>query len=160
MAAIYGQSRKPRSTPGNETRTGEATNRFQTLMSEIVGLSNKEREKQGAPPLSVDRYLEEAALGHSEEMARLNYFSHTSPVEGRESSAKRIKLTGCNARKMGENLAFSSYPFNTLAERTVQGWMNSPGHRRNLLDPSFTHIGIGVAKGNGKHYITQNLCAY
>jgi hypothetical protein len=74
----------------------------------------------------------------------------------------RILLAGANARKSGENLArFRGTPEATLAQDAVTGWMNSPGHRANLLDGGFTHIGIGVARGpNGEVYITQNFCAY
>jgi uncharacterized protein YkwD len=164
MAALYEASRKPASELATRPSAGQATsaNSYQAIMDEVVRLSNLERQTHGAPPLSVDKFLEKAAASHSEEMARLNYFDHTSPTPGRETPDVRIRLAGSNATKTGENLAmFSNFPEPELAERAVTGWMNSPGHRRNLLDPSFTHIGIGIAKGtNAQYYITQNFSAY
>ena len=170
LAAMYASEpkAKPRPNPGEEPPVTQSSSAevdsgelYRAVMDEIVRLSNIEREKNGAPPLSADRNLETAATGHSEEMARMSYFSHDSPVAGRASPGDRIKLSGINPRMTGENIAkFGSYPVATLAENAVIGWMNSPPHRRNLLDPNFTHIGIGVARNGRTFYLTQNFCAY
>jgi uncharacterized protein YkwD len=172
LAAMYASEprAKPRPNPG-EQQVGVAAKEsaegvesgevYRAVMDEIVRLSNIERGKYGAPPLSADRNLEMAATGHSEEMARMSYFSHDSPVAGRSSPGDRIALTGILPRRTGENIAkFGSYPIATLAENAVVGWMNSPPHRRNLLDPNFTHIGIGVARNGRTYYLTQNFCTY
>jgi len=160
MAALYESSREPVARATIAPDSSDSS--YGRLMQEVVRLSNLERQSHGAPPLAVDHFLEAAALGHSQEMARLGYFDHNSPTPGRETPDLRIRLAGSAAPKTGENLAmFGGTPEAQLAEKAVTGWMNSPGHRRNLLDPTFTHIGIGVAKGsNGDYYITQNFCAY
>lgn len=134
---------------------------YRTIMDEIVRLSNIEREKHGVAPLKADSILEKAAIGHSEEMARLQYFSHTSPVEGRTNPSDRIALAGSGARATGENIAkFTGHSESTLAKKSVVGWMNSPPHRKNLLSPMFTHIGIGVGKNGRTYWLTQNFSAY
>jgi uncharacterized protein YkwD len=146
------------SAPTGEFESGEA---YRAVMNEIVRLSNIEREKNGVQALTADRNLEQAATGHSEEMAKLTYFSHTSPIPGRQTPSERIGLTGISPRATGENIAkFGSYPLETLAQNAVTGWMNSPPHRKNLLNPMFTHIGIGVARTGQSYYLTQNFCAY
>lgn len=165
MAALYEASREPVVRPATTAPDKGQTSSeggYQTLMAEVVRFSNEERKTHGAAAVVPDKSLEKAAAGHSEEMARLNYFEHTSPTPGRETPDTRIRLAGANARKTGENLALlSPQPESVLAREVVTGWMNSPGHRANLLDPDFTHIGIGVARGpDGRYYITQNFCAY
>lgn len=163
MSAWYNSMRQTAARPAaGAAVVPVADGDYAGLMKEVVRLSNIERANNGAPPLTVDHFLEIAALGHSQEMARLGYFDHTSPTPGRETPDVRIHLAGSSAPKTGENLAmFSGHPEAELAEKAVVGWMNSPGHRRNLLDPGFTHIGIGVAKSSGgEYYITQNFCAY
>lgn len=162
MAAFYEASREPVREARSSSAATLPDSSYAGLMQEVVRLSNIERQNQGVPALTVDHFLEVAALGHSQEMARLGYFDHNSPTPGRETPDLRIRLAGSAAPRTGENLAmFGGIPEAKLAENAVTGWMNSPGHRRNLLDPSFTHIGIGVAKGaNGNFYITQNFCAY
>jgi uncharacterized protein YkwD len=162
MAALYGDSRpKARTQPGetpSETPTGGG---YREIMDEIVRLSNIEREKHGALPLEADPLLETSATGHSEEMAKLNYFSHTSPTPGRETPHDRIRLAGSAAQGTGENIAvFTGHSEDSLAKKSVVGWMNSPPHRKNLLDPSFTHIGIGVGKTGKTYYLTQNFATY
>jgi len=139
----------------------ESTGNFRLVLDEIVRLTNLEREKYGALPLQADANLEEAATGHSREMAQLNYFSHNSPVQGRAAPRDRILLTGIQPRATGENIAlFDSYPLQTLARNAVQGWMDSPPHRKNILNPMFTHIGVGVGKSGNTYYLTQNFCSY
>ncbi len=163
MAALYRenkpqtQERSPDSKAQAETQIGD----YRAIMDEIVRLSNIEREKNGALPLEADPLLEAAATGHSEEMAELEYFSHTSPTPGRETPSQRISLAGSAARATGENIAvFDGHSEASLAEKAVVGWMNSPPHRRNLLDPMFTHIGIGVGRKGKSYYLTQNFGAY
>ena len=170
LAAMYASQPKarPRPNPGEEqaerqasTAESESGEVYRAVMNEIVRLSNIEREKNGVETLAVDRDLEQAATGHSEEMAKMNYFSHTSPVPGRQTPGERIGLTGINPRATGENIAkFGAYPLDTLAQNAVIGWMNSPPHRKNLLSPTFTHIGVGVARSGKTYYLTQNFCGY
>lgn len=164
MQAIYERSREASRAAPEATDPPESTassGSFRSIIEEIVRLSNRERGKVGAPPLAADSLLQKAAFGHSEEMAKLDYFSHESPTPGRESPHQRINLAGASPRASAENIAmFKGHPEETLAAKAVTAWMNSPGHRKNLLDPLYTHIGIGVGKRGDAYYLTQNFGAY
>ena len=163
MAAIYGPKAAPRSSPGQQTQsTSKAVDSdYRSIMREIVRLSNIEREKHGAPPVQADRLLDKAATGHSEEMAKLDYFSHTSPTAGRETPHERILLAGASVNASAENIAyFTGHAESGLAKKAVVGWMNSPGHRKNLLNPIYTHLGVGVGKRGRTYYLTQNFGRY
>lgn len=134
---------------------------FRAVLDEILRLSNIERVNLGVPPLKMDPRLESAATAHSEEMARLAYFNHISPTPGRETPEQRILQAGAVARATAENIAsYTGYPEATLAKEAVKGWMDSPGHRQNLLNPEYTHIGIGVSLKGNQFYLTQKFCAY
>lgn len=101
---------------------------------------NTERSKQGLPPLAFDNKLGDVARAHSQDMLQRGYFSHYTP-EGK-SPFDRMEAAGIDYQYAGENLALA--PTTTLA---MQGLMNSPGHRANILNPNFHAIGIGVIDG-------------
>lgn len=114
---------------------------------EVVNLTNEERAKQGLPPLTLDKELSAVAGDKSLDMQRNDYFSHNSPTYG--SPFDMMKAYGIDYRTAGENIAMGQ----TSPEQVVEGWMNSAGHRQNIMNPNFTHIGVGyVAEGN---YWTQ-----
>lgn len=160
MYSLAGEKAQPRGDAPNST-TPVSSGGYRVIMDEIVRLSNLEREAHGVPPLTADPLLEKAATGHSEEMAALGYFSHTSPTAGRETPSDRIRLAGVDFRASGENIAsFTGHAESTLAEKAVRGWMNSPPHRKNLLSPMFTHVGIGVGRNGEKYTLTQNFASY
>jgi uncharacterized membrane protein required for colicin V production len=104
---------------------------------QMLDLVNEERSSAGLQPLAWDDKLVPVARAHSEEMFKLKYFSHTSPVAG--SPFDRLKAAGITYTRAGENLAYAQSV--TIAHR---GLMESQGHRENLLRPEFTKIGIGV----------------
>ncbi|NEA98292.1 CAP domain-containing protein [Streptomyces sp. SID13726] len=110
-------------------------------VDEVVRLTNRERTGAGLPPLAVDPLLARAAQGYSTDMAVRAFYSHTSP-EGSQPW-DRASAAGSTRRMIGENIARGQ---RSPAE-VVEGWMNSPGHRANILKPDFTHIGIGFAGG-------------
>jgi uncharacterized protein YkwD len=117
--------------------------------AQVVTLTNAQRAKAGCKPLKVDSRLNLSAQRHSADMARRNYFEHEDP-EGHDF-ADREKAAGFVGSSGGENIAMGQ----TSATEVMNDWMNSPGHRRNILDCSFTLIGVGyVADG---HYWTQNF---
>lgn len=131
------------------------------LEARIIQLTNLERQKYGLPPLSQDATLSVAALGHSREMVGLNYFSHESPTAGLRSVSERTARAGCTDAEVGENIAYyQGYSVEAAASRVVRDWMNSPGHRANILRPSFTAIGIGIAFNHSVTMITQNFSAH
>ncbi|MFJ1969793.1 CAP domain-containing protein [Streptomyces sp. NPDC087903] len=118
-------------TPGGLARTE----------ADVVGLTNRERAGAGLPPLTVDALLAVAARAHSADMVARAFYSHTSP-DGAEPW-DRAAAAGCTRRTIGENIACGQ---RSPAE-VVEGWMDSPGHRANILKPDFTHIGVGFAGG-------------
>lgn len=112
---------------------------------EVVRLVNVERSKQGLKPLSSDWELSRVARYKSEDMRKNNYFSHTSPTYG--SPFQMMKSFGIKYKTAGENIA-KGYKTPTAV---VTGWMNSSGHRANILNPTFTHIGVGYVQ-NGSYW--------
>ena len=115
----------------------------------VLNLTNAERQKAGLAPLQSDSKLMDSARAKSKDMSAKNYFSHTSPTYG--SPFDQMKSFGITYRAAAENIAMGQ----RSAEEVVKGWMESPGHRQNILDSKFTHIGIGYdASGN---YWTQQF---
>lgn len=114
---------------------------------EVVRLVNVERAKYGLSPLTANWELSRVARYKSQDMADNRYFSHNSPTYG--SPSQMIRAFGISFRTSGENIA---YGYATPAA-VVNGWMNSSGHRANILSSSYKQIGVGyVAQGN---YWTQ-----
>nr|WP_278244311.1 CAP domain-containing protein [Caldisalinibacter kiritimatiensis] len=117
---------------------------------EVIRLVNAERAKHGLKPLAYNWELSRVARFKSKDMAQVGYFSHTSPTYG--SPFKMMKDFGINYSYAGENIAMGY----RTPEDVMKGWMNSPGHRRNILSPNFSQIGVGYAVNNqGTPYWTQ-----
>ncbi|MBQ4528860.1 MAG: serine protease [Clostridia bacterium] len=115
--------------------------------SEVVRLVNEIRAQNGLASLTHDSELSKVARIKSQDMKDKNYFSHESPTYG--SPFDMMKTFGISYRSAAENIAKGQ----TSAEAVVNAWMNSAGHRKNILGASYTHIGVGyVANGN---YWTQ-----
>lgn len=114
---------------------------------EVIRLVNEIRTANGLKTLTYDWELSRVARYKSQDMKDNKYFSHTSPVYG--SPFQMIRNFGISFRSAGENIA-KGY---ATPQAVVNGWMNSSGHRANILNGSYTHIGVGyVAGGN---YWTQ-----
>jgi uncharacterized protein YkwD len=99
---------------------------------------NEARAQAGCAPVTAESHLTNAAQEHSDDMSARNYFSHDTP-EG-VTFDKRIEAAGY-AQPGAENIAEGS----TSAQQTMQLWMNSSGHRQNILNCSLTKLGVGVA---------------
>lgn len=109
------------------------------LAQQVLTLVNRERALVGAPALQSDTQAERAAKAHVEDMAGRGYFDHVSP-EG-WTPEDRLRMTGGSGYSLvGENIAVGQ----RTAADVMAAWMASPGHRMNLLDPRFTHLGVGV----------------
>ncbi|MGW4025923.1 CAP domain-containing protein [Streptomyces sp. NPDC005009] len=108
---------------------------------EVIDLTNRERARAGLAPLSHDPLLATAAQAHSADMVARDFYSHTAPDGGKPWD--RAAAAGSARRTIGENIACGQ----RSAAEVVQGWMNSPGHRANILETGFTHIGVGFAGG-------------
>jgi uncharacterized YkwD family protein/spore coat assembly protein SafA len=125
-----------------------------SIESQVIQLTNQERAKNGLKTLAADWQLSRVARYKSADMRDKNYFSHTSPTYG--SPFTMMKNFGINYRSAAENIAAGQRTPNEV----VQSWMNSPGHRKNILSPTYTHIGVGhVTGGNYGHYWTQMFIA-
>lgn len=129
--------------PATEQTNG-AVSEFE---KKVVELTNAEREKQGLAPLELDVELSKVAKDKSKDMQQNNYFSHNSPTHG--SPFDMMKKYGIQYNTAGENIAQGQQS----PEEVVNAWMNSEGHRANIMNENFTHIGVGhVEEGN---YWTQ-----
>ena len=130
------------------------------LESRLLTLTNEVRGGAGVAPLAYSAVLAQAARHHAEEMVRLGYFSHVSPTPGRGSPEERVRLVGGTHAILGENLAQVSARDLEMADRIIGGWMASPGHRANLLQTTWTHVGFGLAEDtNGRAYVAQVFAA-
>ena len=128
------------------------SNNYQSIEQQVVKLVNAERAKVGVKPLTSDWELARVARFKSEDMRDNRYFDHNSPMYG--TPFQMMKSFGINYRAAGENIAAGQ----TTAESVMKAWMNSPGHKQNILSPNFTHIGVGYAKGGSYgHYWTQQF---
>ena len=116
---------------------------------QVVDLVNAQRSQHGCGPLSSEPRLAAAARSHSEDMADRGYFSHASP-EG-EHADHRIEAAGYHWSSWGENIARGQKD----PAAVMDAWMNSPGHRANILNCSFQQIGVGVRTGSGGPWWTQ-----
>ncbi|WP_339215038.1 CAP domain-containing protein [Ornithinibacillus sp. FSL M8-0202] len=130
---------KAEETEKNQSQASELSQ----FEQEVVELTNQEREKNGLAPLKVDTELSKVAREKSRDMAASNYFSHNSPNYG--SPFDMMKSFGITYRTAGENIAKGQ----RSPQEVVNAWMNSEGHRANILNSNFTHIGVGyVEQGN------------
>jgi uncharacterized YkwD family protein len=120
-----------------------------SIEQQVLTLTNQERAKAGLKPLAADGPLMASARAKSTDMRTNNYFSHNSPTLG--SPFDQMKARGITYRSAAENIAMGQ---RTPAE-VVKAWMESPGHRANIMNGSYTHIGIGY-DANG-HYWTQQF---
>lgn len=123
-----------------------------TLEGQIVVLVNKERLKVGLAPLKSNWELARVARIKSQDMIDKNYFSHTSPTYG--SPFDMMSNFGIKYMSAGENIAYGQ----PTPTSVMTSWMNSAGHKANILNKSYTEIGVGVAKkSNGTIYWTQQF---
>jgi uncharacterized protein YkwD len=118
----------------------------------LLELTNQERMRADLSPLRLSPSLSNAAQRHAEDMDSANYFSHT----GRDGSEPwdRAQRAGYPSQSIGENIAAG----NSTPEETMEQWMNSPGHRANILSSSHTEIGFGYSQNAGgqyRHYWVQ-----
>ena len=131
--------------PGQSLRI--PTNSDDLVEQEVIKLVNAERAKAGLPALKYDWELARVAKHKSQDMKDKGYFSHTSPTYG--SPFTMMKNYGINYKSAGENIAKGQ----STAQQVVNAWMNSSGHRANILSKDYTHIGVGYVKSG--HYWTQ-----
>jgi len=134
----------PSATPAPATSTNSSQSSY---ASEVLRLVNVERAKAGLPALTTNSTLTSAANKRAEEIKQ--YFSHTRP--NGSSAFTVLGEYGISYRTAGENIAYGQ----KTPQEVVDGWMNSPGHRANILNANFGKIGIGVYQSGGVYYWTQ-----
>ncbi|MCI8805789.1 MAG: serine protease [Clostridiales bacterium] len=142
---------KPSIKPPAETTTSTTVNNNAqaNMAQEVLKLVNAERAKQKLPPLKLNTALSNVAQLKSEDMKNKNYFDHTSPTYG--SPFNMMKQFGINYKYAGENIAKGQ----KTAADVVTAWMNSEGHRANILNKNFTDMGLGYVKSGSTTYWTQ-----
>ena len=133
--------------PGQSINIPTTDSSVTDFEQEVIRLVNEIRVENGLKPLSYDWQLGRVARIKSQDMKDNKYFAHNSPVYG--TPLQMIKNFGISYRSAGENIA-KGY---TTPEAVVNGWINSSGHRANILNASFTHIGVGYISGG--NYWTQ-----
>jgi uncharacterized protein YkwD len=129
---------------------------LRAMESETEKAVNRVRARHGLRALVPDPALIRVARAHSEDMVRRRYFDHEDP-DGRRV-AERVTAAGMSWSKVSENLAMNSGMDDPVA-RAVDGWMDSPGHRANILDSAVTHTGVGIAEEDGSYTFTQVFAA-
>lgn len=132
------------------------------LEDALLAASNAARRAHGQPPLAPDEGLARAARAHADEMARLAYFSHGSPVPANDRLQARLARSGSPLVSVAENLALLGRPGDATnaAQRAVDGWLASPGHRANLLRTAYDRVGFGTASApDGRLIVVQDFGA-
>ncbi len=122
-----------------QKETPKQNSSLNAFEQEVINLTNQEREKNGLAPFKANIELSSVARTKSQDMIDKNYFDHQSPTYG--SPFEMMKSFGISYRTAGENIAKGQ----RTAQQVVNGWMNSEGHRKNILNPNFTEIGVGYA---------------
>lgn len=142
---------------------------IEEVETEILRLTNDARAGQRLPALSPDTRLRTAAQQHSLEMSNKNYFEHNSPEVNWHSPAQRCYLAGFWGQLTGENIASiqiggimtpacEQFPTpQAVAQRLVENWLNSPPHRKNIMDKDYKLLGVGVTLKDDQVVATQEF---
>lgn len=133
--------------PGQSLAIPQLDQGVSAFESEVIRLVNEARAQNGLKPLSANWELSRVARYKSQDMVDRRYFSHTSPTYG--TPFQMIKSFGLTYRTAGENIAYGQ----SSPQAVFNAWMNSSGHRANILNSSYTKIGVGYVPSG--HYWTQ-----
>ncbi len=128
--------------------TTNAPNVNNSMAQQVLNLVNNARAQNGLSVLKLNNNLSAVAQKKAEDMKKNNYFSHTSPTYG--SPFNMMKNAGISYKTAGENIAYGQ----KTAQAVFNDWMNSPGHRQNILGKSYKEMGLGVTSG-GRMYWSQ-----
>ncbi|NED11899.1 CAP domain-containing protein, partial [Streptomyces sp. SID9124] len=147
------QPSAPKSAPATRQAPAQPTPSASSDADQVLALVNTERAKEGCGPVTGNDQLTTAAQRHSEDMAAKDYFSHTS--QDGSGPGERITAAGYRWSTYGENIAKGQ---RTPAD-VMNSWMNSPGHRANILNCSFKELGVGIQDSPGGIVWTQDFGA-
>jgi uncharacterized YkwD family protein len=131
------QQTQPEQQTPTQRQQAQTSAGISQYAQQVIELTNKERARAGLPALKVDAQLSDVAQKKSQDMQQNHYFSHTSPTYG--SPFDMMRDFGVTYKAAGENIAKGQ----RTPQEVVAAWMNSPGHRANILNRQFTHIGVG-----------------
>ena len=138
--------------PAKPTTTAPAANSLGAYENQVVTLVNQERAKAGLAPLKINTKLAGVAERKAEDLRDKNYFAHNSPTYG--SPFDMMKQFGITYTSAGENIAKGQ----KTPTEVMNGWMNSPGHKANIMNANYTEIGVGyVTDSNGTTYWVQHF---
>ncbi|WP_297132054.1 CAP domain-containing protein [Terrisporobacter sp.] len=141
---------KPEDNNNSSNNDASLNGEFANFQKEVLRLVNVERSKRGLNELNLNTELSRIATLKSQDMINKNYFSHTSPTYG--SPFDMMKKFNISYKTAGENIAMGQ----KTPAQVVEAWMNSEGHRANILNKNYTDLGVGVAKDSkGTIYWTQ-----
>lgn len=147
-----GSNPEPIETPGpieTDPDAGQLTSAEQSVLE----LTNKARQEAGAAPLKIDMAITQVARARSKDMGDKNYFSHTSPTG--ETANSLMKEAGISFIRSGENIGKGSGTPDSTVNSIFNAWMNSSGHKANIVNKGYGRIGIGVVAAGNLVYYTQ-----
>lgn len=145
---IYSQNSNNNSSSNNSSNNSQTTSSLTSDELEVFNLINQKRTAAGLSKLKIDDEVQNVARIKARDMVDNNYFSHTSPTYG--SPFNMLKSFKVSYKTAGENIAG-----NSSNSKAVEAWMNSEGHKANILNSSFNYTGVGVISGSkyGKIYV-------
>lgn len=132
---------QPQAQPAAPVNSAGQQAEASDVVKQVANLVNQERAKAGLKPVQLDASLSKMALDKARDMSNNHYFDHTSPTYG--SPFDMMKQYGISFMTAGENIAMGQ----RTAEEVMTQWMNSEGHRQNIMNPAFTKIGVGYVNG-------------
>ena len=135
--------------PGDKVTIPLPDEKIKSIEQTILNLVNQERRKNNIPELKLDWEISRVARYKSQDMCEKNYFNHNSPTYG--SPFDMLKKFNISYQTAGENIAKGQ----KTAQAVMNSWMNSQGHRANILNKNFTKLGIGFYEKNNSIYWTQ-----
>lgn len=145
---VYSQNSNNSSSSNNSSNNSQTTSSLTSDELEVFNLINQKRTAAGLSKLKIDDEVQNVARIKARDMVDNNYFSHTSPTYG--SPFNMLKSFKVSYKTAGENIAG-----NSSNSKAVEAWMNSEGHKANILNSSFNYTGVGVISGSkyGKIYV-------
>lgn len=155
---VHNRPVKPSTNQGSTENNTVVSDKFMAQVEQaIFNKVNEERAKAGVSPLSYNSTMEKYARIKSQDMGDNNYFSHAD-LSGNYITSK-MKVDGVSYKAWGENIAYIGGITDptALANKFMENWMNSEGHRKNILSTNFDSIGIGVYQSGNRVYATQEF---
>ena len=155
---VHNRPVKPSTNQGSTENNTVVSDKFMAQVEQaIFNKVNEERAKAGVSPLSYNSTMEKYARIKSQDMGDNNYFSHAD-LSGKYITSK-MKADGVSYKAWGENIAYIGGITDptALANKFMENWMNSEGHRKNILSTNFDSIGIGVYQSGNRVYATQEF---